>query len=144
MLKIALTSGTILINNVLMLNFVGFFCKLQVQYLIKWEGYNEAENTWEPAENLDCDELVKEFEANRKKSQDKDRRITKDVEKSSGEKERKKRETSVDSDAVTVSGEIHFKWTVNAKRNDACTDMTVVKTHCHLWNEMSVPDESNE
>ena len=31
------------------------------QYLIKWKGYPNTENTWEPKTNLNCSELVSEF-----------------------------------------------------------------------------------
>ena len=31
------------------------------QYLIKWEGYEEDENSWEPEENLDCQDLLEAF-----------------------------------------------------------------------------------
>ena len=31
------------------------------QYLIKWKGYAEAHNSWEPEENVNALELVKEF-----------------------------------------------------------------------------------
>ena len=31
------------------------------QYLIKWKGYAEAHNSWEPEENVNAPELVKEF-----------------------------------------------------------------------------------
>ena len=33
----------------------------QEQYLIKWKGYEHTENTWEPAKNLSCQELLEEF-----------------------------------------------------------------------------------
>lgn len=32
-----------------------------VQYLIKWTGCDESENTWEPERNLKCDALLKQF-----------------------------------------------------------------------------------
>jgi hypothetical protein len=35
--------------------------KGQQEYLIKWENYDESENSWEPTKNLNCDHLVKQF-----------------------------------------------------------------------------------
>uniref|UniRef100_A0AC35FVX9 Chromo domain-containing protein n=1 Tax=Panagrolaimus sp. PS1159 TaxID=55785 RepID=A0AC35FVX9_9BILA len=34
-----------------------------LRYLIKWQGYDDTSNTWEPIENCGCPELIKEFEA---------------------------------------------------------------------------------
>jgi hypothetical protein len=33
-----------------------------VEYEVKWEGYSDDENTWEPEENLPCD-LIDQYEA---------------------------------------------------------------------------------
>lgn len=41
-----------------------YTCLLQDEtefFLVKWKGWSHVHNTWEPRDNLDCDDLIEEF-----------------------------------------------------------------------------------
>ena len=72
----------------------------KIQYLVKWEGYDESDNTWEPAENL-SEKAVAKYEV-----ADKAAKAAKAVEKKAAAVAKKAKKGSKKAAAETIENEI--------------------------------------
>merc|ERR1712170_230781 len=117
----------------------------KIEYLLKWKGYGDEDNTWEPKENLDCNDLIDEFEKKRKEKKKKG-----DDDKPRGFDRRLDPERIIG--ATDSSGELMFliKWKgsdeadlVPAKEANTKCPQTVIKFYEErlTWHTSSQDDD---
>lgn len=79
------------------------------EYFLKWKNYPDADNTWEPVDNLDCPALIAEFEKTLIKSKS---RPAAEKKKSGRTTKKQVQEPEKIIGATDASGELMFlmKW----------------------------------
>ncbi|KAI5741363.1 hypothetical protein M8J76_012869 [Diaphorina citri] len=106
----------------------------KIEYLLKWKGYSDDDNTWEPEENLDCPDLIALFEEKRKRKDNEEKNLT-----LSPSKKDDKDENSLDAEKSESVAEAHagpngFDRGLKLQRIVGASDVTGQLTFLVKWD----------
>jgi len=143
--------------------------KGKVEYLLKWKGYGDEDNTWEPQENLDCKDLIDEYEKKRESAKAKKKEADKRKSSAASGSDSKKRKGDDDRPrgfdrqldperiigATDSSGELMFliKWKgsdeadlVPSREANVKCPQTVIKFYEErlTWHTSSQDDDNDD
>lgn len=115
----------------------------KVEYLLKWKGYSDDDNTWEPEENLDCPDLIALFEEKRKRKDIEEKNL--DSSPASLTKKPDSNENSLDAEkseavAEANAGPCGFERGFPLERIVGATDVTGELTFLVKWEGCSELD----
>ncbi|CAF2703299.1 unnamed protein product [Rotaria sp. Silwood2] len=105
----------------------------KIEYLLKWKGYSNADNTWEDKSRLNCPTLVKDFEKSLKQKNDETKsHLYHELRSKSQTISKKSKNTNMqdgnENDQYrSISPEISSNSTVNEDNNDDDDDRIVTR-----------------
>jgi len=116
--------------------------KKKVQYLLKWKGYSDADNTWEDKNNLNCPELVKAFEDNFKKTNNEKKSTGKTKKKTTSKSKKAKIDDGDEENPTDEEPSINTENEIeSAKNNDNDTEQNGAH-HSPVSNGDELPTKS--
>jgi len=93
-----------------------------VEYLLKWKGFTDEDNTWEHEENLDCPDLIEDYESKRRDRERKERETKQQKRKSETIREPPSRKDSSKRSRVDNSSSVGFDRGLQAHKIIGATD----------------------